>query len=99
MAAQTSFSPDAVWIANSGASHHMDKVTNRVLFHIKSDHGLYPIPCSIPSLTRVDLDNKFIPRCRTGDWVILLMRLFNSCLRKHNSRSFQIPYLRCVLTA
>ncbi|CAL2249144.1 unnamed protein product [Prunus armeniaca] len=137
MAAQTSFSPDAVWITNSGASHHMvphmttmdstlpctssdqvrvgngeglridhigsahipttisslslssvfhvpqltanllsvyhlcrdnncpmildqfgffiqDKVTNRVLFHVKSDHGLYPIPCSIPSLSRVD---------------------------------------------
>ncbi|CAL9013532.1 unnamed protein product [Prunus brigantina] len=137
MLAQTSFSPDVVWIADSGASHHMvphmttmdfsspctssdqvrvgngeglcidhigsahiptttssmslssvfhapqltanllstyhlcrdnncrmifdqfgfsiqDKVTNRVLFHSKSDHGLYPIPCSVPSSTRVD---------------------------------------------
>ncbi|KAI5321499.1 hypothetical protein L3X38_030570 [Prunus dulcis] len=137
LAAQASFSRDAVWIADSGASHHMvphmttmdsaspctsfdqvrvgnreglridhigsahiptttsslslssvfhipqltanllsvyhlcqdnncrmifdqfgfsiqDKVTNRVLFHGKSDHGLYLIPCFIPSSTHVD---------------------------------------------
>ncbi|CAL2230550.1 unnamed protein product [Prunus armeniaca] len=137
MAAQTYFSPDAVWIADSGACHHtvphmttmdsaspctfsdqvrvgngeglridhigsayiptatsslslssvfhvpqltanlfyvyhlcrdnncrmifdqfgfsiQDKVTNRVLFHGKSDHGLYPIPCSVPVSTHVD---------------------------------------------
>ncbi|CAL2254016.1 unnamed protein product [Prunus armeniaca] len=54
MAAQTSFSLDAVWIADSGASHHMDKITNRVLFHGKSDHGLYPIPCLVPSSICVD---------------------------------------------
>ncbi|KAI5344900.1 hypothetical protein L3X38_012777 [Prunus dulcis] len=52
MTTQTSFSPEHVWIADSGASHHMDKVTKAILLQGKSNQGLYPIPFSASQRSR-----------------------------------------------
>ncbi|BBH00229.1 transposable element gene, partial [Prunus dulcis] len=49
MTAQTSYMPDQVWIADSGASHHMDRVTKTILLKGRSNNGLYPIPSAVSS--------------------------------------------------
>ncbi|CAL2226060.1 unnamed protein product [Prunus armeniaca] len=56
MIAQTSFSPETFWIANSGASHHMVPTMDQ-LDSGRSNQGIYPIPGVVPpvdSSTLVD---------------------------------------------
>ncbi|CAL9026180.1 unnamed protein product [Prunus brigantina] len=57
MTAHTSYSPKQVWFADSGATHHMDKVTHQVLLKGKCDHGLYPIPL-LPQSTISSISSK-----------------------------------------